>query len=51
VKARRVYTRNEVRALENMPRADGNGMDDHTVQTNMALIQFLEAMGKAQTQH
>lgn len=44
-----VYSRNEARALENMPRSDAPGMDDHTVQSNMALIQFLEAMGRSQT--
>lgn len=30
-----VYTRNEVRALENRPRSDNAGMDDFTVQLNM----------------
>lgn len=42
-----VYNRNEVRALENRPRSDDAGMDDYTVQTNMTVIQLLEAMNKA----
>lgn len=42
-----VYSRNEVREKENLDRIDAPGMDDRTVQTNLALIQFLEAMVKA----
>jgi HK97 family phage portal protein len=42
-----VFTRNQVRQKENLNRADAPGMDDYTVQSNMALIQFLEAMVKA----
>lgn len=30
-----VYSRNEVRALENLNRVEGDGMDDYTVQQNM----------------
>lgn len=33
-----VFSRNEVRVLENKNRIDGKGMDDYTVQTNMAPI-------------
>lgn len=39
-----VLSRNEVREKENLDRVDAPGMDDRTVQTNLALIQFLEAM-------
>lgn len=39
-----VYNRNEVRALENMNRVDGHGMDDYTVQSNMAPIEALTAL-------
>jgi HK97 family phage portal protein len=42
-----VFSRNEVREKENLNRVDEDGMDDRTVQSNMALIQFLEAMVKA----
>jgi hypothetical protein len=42
-----VLSRNEVREKENLNRIDEPGMDDRTVQTNLALIQFLEAMVKA----
>lgn len=42
-----VFSRNEVREKENLNRVDEPGMDDRTVQSNMALIQFLEAMVKA----
>jgi HK97 family phage portal protein len=41
-----VYTRNEVRALENRNRSDASGMDDFSVQLNMTLVQFLEQMAK-----
>lgn len=43
-----VYSRNEVRALENRNRVDAPGMDDYTVQSNMALLQLLEAINKGQ---
>jgi HK97 family phage portal protein len=36
-----VKTRNEVRALENMPRSDEDGMDDFTVQAQMVPISKL----------
>jgi len=39
-----VFNRNDVRALENRNRSDAAGMDDYTVQSNMALIQMLEAL-------
>jgi HK97 family phage portal protein len=39
-----VYSRNEVRALENRNRSESNGMDDYSVQLNMTLVQFLEQM-------
>lgn len=41
-----VYTRNEVRALENRNRSDASGMDDFSVQLNMTLVQFLEQMAQ-----
>lgn len=41
-----VFSRNEVREKENLDRIDEPGMDDRTVQTNLALIQFIEAMAK-----
>lgn len=41
-----VYSRNEVRALENRNQVDDEGMDDYTVQLNMGLIQLLEQMQK-----
>lgn len=40
-----VYSRNEVRALENRNRVDG--LDEYTVQSNMALVQFLDQLGRA----
>lgn len=43
-----VYNRNEVRALENRPRSEAPGMDDHTVQLNMTPIQMLDAVNRAQ---
>jgi len=43
-----VFSRNEVRALENRNTATDDGMDDYTVQLNMGLIQALEAMQKAE---
>lgn len=36
-----VYSRNEVRALENRNKSDDEGMDDFTVQLNMSLIDLL----------
>jgi HK97 family phage portal protein len=42
-----VLSRNEVREKENLNRVDEVGMDDRTVQTNLAFVQFLEAMAKA----
>lgn len=39
-----VYSRNEVRALENRNRIEGNGMDDYTVQSNMISVDDLSAM-------
>ena len=45
-----VYSRNEVRALENRNRVDEEGMDDYTVQSNMALLQLLGAMNAAASQ-
>ena len=42
-----VYSRNEVRALENRNRVDEEGMDDYTVQSNMALLQLLGALNAA----
>jgi HK97 family phage portal protein len=41
-----VFSRNEVREKENLARVDEPGMDERTVQTNLALIQFIEAMAK-----
>lgn len=43
-----VYSRNEVRALENRNRSDAEGMDDFTVQSNMAFVQLLEAFQASQ---
>jgi HK97 family phage portal protein len=45
-----VMSRNEVRVEEGRNRSGADGMDDFTVQTNMALIQLLESMSKAQAQ-
>lgn len=39
-----VFTRNEVRALENRNRSEADGMDEFSVQLNMTLVQFLEQM-------
>lgn len=41
-----VYSRNEVRALENMQRVDG--LDEYTVQTNMTPVDLLAAIASAQ---
>lgn len=42
-----VLSRNEVREKENLNRIEAPGMDDRTVQTNLALIQFLDAIAQA----
>ena len=42
-----VLNRNEVRVSEGKNPSTAPGMDDYTVQQNMALIQFLESLGKA----
>lgn len=39
-----VYSRNEVRALENMNQVDGQGMNEYTVQSNMAPLEQLAAL-------
>lgn len=39
-----IYSRNEVRALENRNRVEGQGMDDYTVQSNMISVDDLQAM-------
>jgi HK97 family phage portal protein len=39
-----VYSRNEVRALENRNRSDDEAMDQYTVQSNMAMIDQLAAL-------
>lgn len=44
-----VYSRNEVRRLENMPRSEAPGMDDFTVQSAMTLIQLLEQVQAQRT--
>ncbi len=41
-----VFSRNEVRMLENRNPSQAPGMNDFTVQSNMALIQLLEALTK-----
>lgn len=41
-----VFSRNEVRALENRNRVDAEGMDDYTVQSNMALLQLLDSINR-----
>jgi HK97 family phage portal protein len=43
-----VFSRNEVRALENRNKSDAEGMDDFTTQTNMGLIQLMEQLQLAQ---
>lgn len=43
-------TRNEIRALENDNQSDASGMDDFSIQQNMTLIQFIEAIAKANQQ-
>lgn len=45
-----VLNRNEVRGLENRNRVEGQGMDDYTVQSNMALLQLLESINKGNAQ-
>lgn len=42
-----VMTRNEVRAKENLNRIEGEGMDEHTVQSNLILIDDLDAVAEA----
>lgn len=42
-----VLSRNEVREKENLDRTTEPGMDERTVQTNLAFIQFLEAFARA----
>jgi HK97 family phage portal protein len=42
-----VFTRNEVRALENRNQSDAEGMDEYTVQSNMALIDQIAALVSA----
>lgn len=42
-----VMSRNEARAKENLNRIDAPGMDDYTVQSNMTMVNLLEAMVKA----
>lgn len=42
-----VFSRNEVRVSEGKNPSAAAGMDDYTVQQNMALIQFLESLSKA----
>jgi phage portal protein BeeE len=42
-----VVSRNQVRALENMPRSDAPGMDDYTVQSNMISVDELQAIADA----
>lgn len=44
-----VFSRNEVRRLENRNPSGAPGMDEYTVQSNMALIQLLEALTQKQT--
>ncbi len=43
-----VFSRNEVRALENRNKSSDKGMDDFTVQTNMAMIDQLAKLVAAQ---
>jgi HK97 family phage portal protein len=45
-----VLSRNEVRVIEGYNRSNAEGMNDYTVQTNMALIQLLDTMNKAAQQ-
>lgn len=45
-----VYSRNEVRALENRNSSDADGMDDYTVQSNMAIIDQLAALVAARSE-
>ena len=42
-----VFSRNEVRISEGKNPVEKEGMDDYTVQTNMALIQLLDTLNKA----
>lgn len=43
-------TRNEIRDLENDNKSNAAGMDDFSVQSNMTLIQFIEALTKSNQQ-
>ena len=43
-----VYSRNEVRALEDRNRIDDPSMDEFTVQSNMTLLQLLEQLARSQ---
>lgn len=45
-----VFSRNEVRQLENRNRSEADGMDDYTVQSNMALLQLLEQINQGNKQ-
>ena len=42
-----VFSRNEVRISEGKNPVEKDGMDDYTVQTNMAMIQLLDTLNKA----
>lgn len=42
-----VFNRNEVRISEGKNPSDAEGMDDYTVQTNMAFVQMLDMINKA----
>lgn len=42
-----VVNRNQVRALENMPRSDAPGMDDYSVQSNMISVEDLKLVAEA----
>lgn len=44
-----VFSRNEVRQLENRNRSDAEGMDDYTVQSNMALLQLLDTINQGKS--
>jgi len=42
-----VFSRNEVRISEGKNPSAAEGMDEYTVQTNMAMIQLLDTLNKA----
>jgi len=46
-----VFNRNEVRVSEGKNPVDAAGMNDYTVQSNMALIQLLDTLSKAANQN